>query len=268
MANSIKPYFGIFEKLKKLDIFDNSLVGEDLYGPDLADFYDLFACDYVADIPIFERYIETGSRILDLACGSGRIGFSLASKGCYVDGLELSVDMLKLAEKQLKKVNPAIAGKLQFIQGNMSRFALPYKYDLIVIGVTSISLIIERTDRLNLYQCAYQHLNNGGRLIFDLVDHDKHEWTSDVWSKETEYGLEYAIVGQKMYYERSLFVFNIIREVMGWDGETRRYIGSSTKAILDLDTESRLLQEAQFNLEETIELGSSIFIVAKKGVLV
>src|SRR3972149_1289902 len=78
----------------------------------LAPFYDiLFGClsfgagsrlrDKVADF----AEAQNGSRILDVATGTGKQAFGFAKKGCDVVGIDLSEDMLAVAKKKNKYEN-------------------------------------------------------------------------------------------------------------------------------------------------------------------
>jgi SAM-dependent methyltransferase len=230
-------YHGIFAKLKRLDIYD-SAQPVDLYGRGLADFYNRFVGDYIADIPIFHKLLPSkDARVLDLACGSGRIGIALAREGYTVDGVELSQDMLDLVDLNLANEKPAVRERLSFVRGDMSAFEMPHLYDLIVIGVTSISLLLTPEQRANLFASVKRHLKPGGLFVFDVLDFEDERWKQfddyqDVWARDVEDGQDVAIIGQKFFPERGIFTFNVYREFIAWSGETTRTIGASTKAFL------------------------------------
>ncbi len=62
--------------------------------------------------------VPSGSKVLDVACGTGALCFRLAAKGCEVIGIELSLKMVeraRLKQKQEKIEN------LQFIHGDATR---------------------------------------------------------------------------------------------------------------------------------------------------
>ena len=62
--------------------------------------------------------IPSGSKVLDIACGTGALCFRLEAKGCEVIGIELSLKMVeraRLKQKQEKIEN------LQFIHGDAAR---------------------------------------------------------------------------------------------------------------------------------------------------
>jgi len=229
-------FWGIFAKLKDLSIYEGR--PGDLYGDTLADFYDRFVGDFIADVPVFEELLTPGGKVLDLACGAGRIGIPLARLGFRVDGVELSPEMLALANKRLLEEAPEVRNRLSFVAGDMSDFDLPTRYDLILVGVTSISLLLTAEQRHGLFRSVRRHLAPGGCFIFDILDLSGDRWRAldnylDVWSSETDEGTDYAIVGQRFFPKERLFSFNVYREQVGWDGTTTRVIGNSVKAWLD-----------------------------------
>lgn len=68
-----------------------------------------------------------GTRALDLACGTGDIAFSLAARGAFVAGLDITHRMLQLAN--------AKSGAASFITGDM--LALPFgasTFDVVTTG--------------------------------------------------------------------------------------------------------------------------------------
>jgi methylation protein MtfA len=266
MTNELdaEGFHGIFSKLRTLNVCEGA--PGDLYDSCFADFYNGFVGDLVSDIPLFERYSSADAHVLDLACGSGRIGIALAKRGYRVDGLELSQDMLDLVERNLEDEDPAVRARLRFIKGDMSAFALPDRYDLIVIGVTSISLLLSSAQRLGLFGSVREHLRPGGKFIFDILDLEQDRWKAldhfqDVWSRETDEGLDFGIVGQRFFPERRQFAFNVYRERVGWDGETQRAIGTSVKAWLERDELVAELEASGLAVAESFSTGSQLYFV-------
>ena len=75
----------------------------------------------------FELYKEVcpdGARVLDIGCGNGRL-FWQALKGRNVRylGIDISVELLKLAEQEKKKLVMAEKRKVQFKEGSMTKIA-------------------------------------------------------------------------------------------------------------------------------------------------
>ena len=266
MTENVPAYHGIFAKLSELDVYDSG--SADLYGPSLADFYNRFLGDFVRDIPCFERLLaDSSARVLDLACGSGRIGIALARRGFSVDGLELSKDMLALVDRNLARESAEVRSRLRFIQGDMTSFSLPQRYDLITIGVTSISLLLTAEQRSSLFRCVKEHLARGGKFIFDFLDLHGDKWKTydnftDVWSAEGDEGLDYAIVGQRFYPAERRFVFNMYRECVSWDGNTTRSIGTSTKAWLDTEELTEALASEGLRVCQSFGVEGTTYLVA------
>ncbi|MCP4985622.1 MAG: class I SAM-dependent methyltransferase [Colwellia sp.] len=261
-------YHGIFKKLQTLDVFDMIDCSENMYGSDFSGFYDLFSAENVGDVALYAQALkQKSSNILDLGCGSGRIGIPLARLGHNIEGLDLSSDMIKLAEKIKKNEPDEIKSQLNFSTGDMTHFEFNKKFDFILLGCTSISLLLKKEQRLSLFKCIKKHLKNSGTFMFDIIDHDHKNWQSDVWFKENDNGQEFAIVGQKSYPEHGLFSFNIYRESIDWEGNTQRYIGSSTKALL---TKESVLQELSHcrltNIETFKSFGCVFFKVTQTEV--
>jgi SAM-dependent methyltransferase len=262
-------YHGIFRQLRDLNIYGEH--SEDLYGAELSGFYDRFVGEFVGDVPVFQKWLEgRGDRILDLACGSGRIGIAMARLGVRVDGLELSRAMLDRAEQHVANESAEVAARLRFIQGDMSNFELGERYGLVVLGVTSISLLLSEQQRLGLFKCVHRHLGPSGRFVFDIMDFAEGRWQQfdnfqEVWSREGDDGQDFAIVGQKFYPEERVFCFNVYQERVGWGGETTRTIGYSTKAWLDREELLESMQASGLELVEDFRLGQTRYFVAKRA---
>jgi SAM-dependent methyltransferase len=260
-------YHGIFARLSELNIYDAAQ--DQLYGPDLADFYNRFVGDFVGDIPLFERLLpDRSATVLDLACGSGRIGIALSRDGFCVDGLDLSKDMLALVDRNLALESNEVKARLRFMQGDMTSFSLPDRYDLIILGVTSISLLLLPEQRRSLFAKVKAHLKPAGKFIFDILNLSGERWMRydhhlDVWSSEGDDGLDFAIVGQRLFPLERLITFNVYRERVSWDGTTRRAIGTSTKAWLNAEELIEEMRGSGLRLTDQFEVNEVIYLVSQ-----
>lgn len=132
----------------------------------VGEFYDLFADN--SDIPFFLEYAKkTGSPILDLAAGTGRVTFALAQEGFEVVALEQSPSMLSEARKKLDSASKEVSTRIQLIEGNMKNFSLSQKFALVIVP-NSFGHLLTTEDQLSAIHCVRNHLKEGGLFILDL----------------------------------------------------------------------------------------------------
>ena len=70
-----------------------------------AKFYDTYVGNYSRDLPLYLALASNvKSPILEIGCGSGRVLVPLLQAGHLVTGVDISEEMLQLAEEKLKKI--------------------------------------------------------------------------------------------------------------------------------------------------------------------
>jgi len=125
----------------------------------LAYFYDELLGDEEA-FSLWLKYIENEKfeTVLELASGSGVMAAILEKKAYKVIASDLSPDMKEVAKRRFN-------GEYRIL--NMIDFNLNQKFDLILCIVDSINYLSE--DELDkFFESCYRHLNDKGRLIFDM----------------------------------------------------------------------------------------------------
>ncbi|MHA1959325.1 MAG: class I SAM-dependent DNA methyltransferase [Candidatus Thorarchaeota archaeon] len=131
-----------------------------------AEFYDLFASN--TDIPFYLEYAEmSGSPILDLACGAGRVSFALSEAGYDVHGLESSKAMLKVARSKQRSLSESEAKRVTLIEGDMRNFELGMRFPLILIP-SSFGHALTTDEQLSTLRCVRRHLKDDGLFIMDV----------------------------------------------------------------------------------------------------
>jgi SAM-dependent methyltransferase len=138
----------------------------------LAALYDAFVFD--ADLAFYLDLARAqGQRVLEVACGSGRVLVPLAQAGFEVVGIDASLHMLELARAKpdLKRNSGA-----RLIQADMRDFRLDvHSFDLAILAVKSFAYLTETADQLRCLQAIHAHLRPGGLLAIDLM-HPRPEW--------------------------------------------------------------------------------------------
>jgi SAM-dependent methyltransferase len=104
-----------------------------------------------------------GNSILELACGTGRLAYSLIRDGADFTGIELSSDFVTLANKKLKNVRNAPT----IINGNMCNFNINKKFDMIFIGFNSFLHLLSDDDAIACLNCVKRHMHKNTRFLID-----------------------------------------------------------------------------------------------------
>ncbi|WP_313798209.1 class I SAM-dependent methyltransferase [Cytobacillus sp.] len=110
------------------------------------------------------KYHPNGKGLLDLACGTGELSVKFAEEGFDVTGVDLSEDMLMVA--QAKAANKGI--NVQFYQQNMAELEGLGQFDVIGIFCDSLNYLQSEQDVKNTFSRVYKHLDDQGLFIFDV----------------------------------------------------------------------------------------------------
>jgi SAM-dependent methyltransferase len=143
------------------------------YYRDTARYYEPFASR--PDEPFFREIAKRyGSPILELGSGTGRISLMLAEKGYDIIGVELSPEMLEIAEEKLQKLPYAVRSRVTFHRGDITDFHLGQRFPLIFIP-SVFKFLLTTEDQLACLRCARDHLREGGVFILDLYPGEVHD---------------------------------------------------------------------------------------------
>lgn len=129
------------------------------------DLYDLLVQSQKDATFYVEIATRLGGRVLDLACGSGRLLQPLLDAGLEVVGLDLSAEMLEQARLKLGSRLEGVA----LVQGDMRTFTLAKPVNSILIPYCSLMYMHSDEDRLAVFQRCYDQLNPWGYLAFDFL---------------------------------------------------------------------------------------------------
>jgi len=141
----------------------------------LARLYDAFP--FEADLPLYLELARTqGRRVLEVACGTGRVVVPLARAGFDVVGIDASAHMLAVAREKLD-AEPELSALAGLVHADMRDFRLAEEapFDLAVVAVKSFAYLTERQDQLRCLQAIAGHLRPGGLLAIDLLN-PQPEW--------------------------------------------------------------------------------------------
>lgn len=104
-------------------------------------------------------------RVLDIACGTGKVSIPLAERGFEVVGIDISQEMVNAARKQA-----AAAGvNALFLAEDMRDFTLPEPVGLAYSFGDSINYLMGIDDVVQAFQSIAAALTDDGVFIFDLI---------------------------------------------------------------------------------------------------
>lgn len=160
---------------------------------DRPDLYDLIAPrDQVSEAFYLGVAAERGGRVLELACGSGRLTVPLAAAGFDVLGADLSPQMLGRARAAAKARGVAA----EFVEADMRGFDFGRQFDTIIVGMNSILHLHTAEDFAGFFSSVRRHLAPGGRLAFDAFVPSVGLLSSDPNERQLMAELEHETLGR------------------------------------------------------------------------
>ena len=121
--------------------------------------------DYYSWVEFTLNYLKPQDKILDLACGTGTFLTMLKLKGYDCYGLDLSEEIIEIANEK-RKINHL---DIDFKVANMIDFKYDMKFDCITCFFDSINFLNNKNDITKMLNNIYDHLNPNGYFIFDIA---------------------------------------------------------------------------------------------------
>lgn len=112
---------------------------------------------------LIDNNINKGN-IVELGCGTGSITQILDSYGYNMVGIDISLDMLSIANEKKEKSNKNITYQYQ----SMADFELEKKVDACVCVCDSSNYLIEDGELFSCFRSVYNNLKEDGILIMDF----------------------------------------------------------------------------------------------------
>jgi len=158
--------------------------------------YDLeYQSQTQQDVPFWCELVMrfTPQRVLELACGSGRIGIELLhSPGSFqLEGLDISTEMLGAYKRKLDREPEAVQQRVTLHEADMSNFQLEHKgqFDLIFLPFNSTAHLYEIEQQLDTFKNTHDHLISDGRFVVDTFLPDI-DYLSDALNRPSNVYLE------------------------------------------------------------------------------
>ncbi len=202
-------------------MYDDNLWAE---APDVA--------DYICKI----AGLKKGSKVLDAACGIGRISVELAERGLEVTGVDITSSVLEAAKDMAESQKL----KIDFIQQDLRYFCRKDYFDCAINLYTSFGYCDSKEDDYKILKNIALSLKKDGIFIMECV------------SRET--AIMYFTKGEQ--FERAGFTVNTEFSVKGaWEGLCSKWIlTDKDNHIIEHEYTQRLYSAPQLR-DELLECG-------------
>lgn len=118
------------------------------------------------------RTLKSGSRVLDLGCGTGLLACRIAEEGFAVTGVDPAEGMLEVARSR-----PG-AERVSWIKGVGQTMQLPQRFDLVYMTGHAFQALLTDEDAVALLRQVHDHLAEDGLLAFDTRNPAQKAWLS------------------------------------------------------------------------------------------
>ncbi len=193
-------------------------------------------------------------RLLDVACGEGTFAVGMAKRGWHVTGIDLSKDMLDLAEDRLRSERRRSQSQIDatFICDDMREIALPEKYLVATCWFNSVNYLLTEDDVERTFRGIRRSLVPGGVFLFDLyTPHGLSvDWETRAWVSVDEEDC-FIVADTKWIPNEQLASVHFIGFIE-IDGHYRRFDERHFNRGYHWSDIANILQQAGFNRVESV----------------
>ena len=122
-----------------------------------AELYECVHSGNEGDIEFYSRECADSHYVLEVGCGTGRIGSAILAEGREVWGLDIHEESLILAQQK----------GLNTISSDMKDYSIDQKFDRIIIPNNTLYCMLSDQEVVRCFRTARKHLAPGGQIIFD-----------------------------------------------------------------------------------------------------
>jgi ubiquinone/menaquinone biosynthesis C-methylase UbiE len=213
-----------------LSFWDSEGVLHTGYFSDDADTDYRAAAERTSDILAADGQIDPSSSVLDVGCGCGNFLFHLAKRvGCGGEGLDLSIERVKFAQKQLAD-DPGL-DRLDIAFRHGSATAMPYQGGAFSHVVSQDALFLV-PDKPRSHAEIFRVLRPGGLFAFSDFLQPKTEIgeraRQHVYDR-VRWNSGYSLVGYQAALEQAGFEILLARNLQNHIRQTYRVLGAMAR---------------------------------------
>jgi ubiquinone/menaquinone biosynthesis C-methylase UbiE len=156
----------------------DKITAQELY----AQLYDVRVPDWQGEVDFYRELIahshSNANRVLEVACGTGRITLQLAKDGVDITGLDISSELLDIA--RAKSVGMP---NVNWILGDMRTFEIGTKFGCVILPGHSFQFMNTPDDQVKCLEQIKRHLLPNGLVVIHL-DHQDFVWLAGLLNKK------------------------------------------------------------------------------------
>lgn len=127
--------------------------------------YDLIYGEYKNDIDFYKREAKKiKGKVLEVACGTGRLYLEFLKEGVDVYGIDISGEMLGILKEKASRVGL----RPKVYKADMRNFKINRKFNLILVPFRSFMHILTVDDQIKSLKNFKKHLAPKGKLILNF----------------------------------------------------------------------------------------------------
>lgn len=153
-----------------------------------AQFYDAYVGDYARDLPLYLALaLKAHAPILEIGCGSGRVLLPLVQAGHLVTGVDVSEEMLRLADEKLNKNHSR--ERCTLLNHNFVDQALPRIYGLALVTFYTFNYLLSPEQQKAFLDHVAETLLPGSAIALHLFYPNPllHPETAGKWIEKGQY---------------------------------------------------------------------------------
>ncbi len=217
-----------------------------------------------------QKLLPKGKRtLLDLASGTGEFAIRMHFRGYEVTGLDLSEEMIRVAEAKINATNLPIS----FFAENMTNFSFQKSFDVVTCFCDSLNYLETEKELDEAFMRVYEHLNTDGVFLFDVhsvykidVGFENYSYGDSDLSVSTIWNSFPGKAPHSVEHELTFFVENSDGSYFRKDElhKERTYPISTYEKKLIAAGFSEIRVYADFSLEKPHEKSERLFFLARK----
>ncbi|WKY46731.1 class I SAM-dependent methyltransferase [Eubacteriaceae bacterium ES3] len=172
------------------------------------------------------------NEVLEFGCGSGNITLKLAESGYQMTAIDISEDMLTVADE---KANQKGINNISFYLGDMTNFMLDYQYDAVIACCDTVNYLKDMDEIQSFLICSRDCLKEEGLLMFDINTSTKYKKV--IKDNTFIYNLDdvYCVWENEPDSDNNCVHFNLTFFAKNSDGTYNRYEENQTQYYFSLE---------------------------------